>query len=115
MRSLYDALNVPDPAKPNAEPVDPILELTGKKFSKAVVESRQYRESIIRRIITDTLPPAVECRLLDHALGKPVERIEVSDTTPLEAKSAATLRERALQLAERAQRLQEAKESQMVH
>lgn len=81
MKSLYDSLRVLDPNEPTdcPAPVDDFSKLTAKNFSKAIVESRQYRESIARRVVTDTLPPAVECRILDHALGKPIERVEVKD------------------------------------
>ena len=79
MRTLYEALNIDDPAS-NAAPQEPDIdfELTGVDFCRAVFESREYRESIARRIRNDSLPSAVECKLLDHAIGKPIERHEVT-------------------------------------
>ncbi len=79
MKSLYDSLNLVDPRTPDKPPVDPILKLTGKAFSKAVVESQEYRESIVRRVRLDSLPPAVETKLLDHAWGVPKQRVEIDD------------------------------------
>lgn len=87
MRTLYEALNIDDPAVQAApKPPDIDFELQGKDFCEAIFNSREYRESIARRIRNDSLPSAVECKLLDHVLGKPIERHEVTgkDGKPIE-------------------------------
>jgi len=56
----------------------------------------------------DELPPAVECKLWDYAYGKPVERVEVLDTTtPLTKLSAQALEERAAALVTLARQLRQ--------
>jgi hypothetical protein len=82
MQSLADVLGVQDPIKPG-EPVAPAPspKLTAKAFCKDILNSREYRESIMRRVIMDELPPAIECMLWDRAHGKTVERVEVKDRT----------------------------------
>ena len=88
MKSLYDVLHVVDPVVEDARAQNiaqdaaeekaffDLAAMTGKEFSDAILSSRQYRESIIRRLKRDTLPSAVECKLLDHSLGAPVKRVE---------------------------------------
>lgn len=76
------------------------------EFAKSVLNSKSYRASLARRIVTDTLPVQVELRLYDYAHGKPVERMEVKDTTvAVSEMSYEQLEERALQLAARAHEL----------
>jgi hypothetical protein len=82
MQSLSDTLGVPHTAHPEQEVADrDISRLSAKQFAKQVLSSREYRSSLMRRVVTDTLPAAVEIRLYDYAYGKPVERHEVKDTT----------------------------------
>jgi hypothetical protein len=81
-KSLADALGITDPVT-KEEPTDTdIGDLSARDFATRVLSSVQYRESVTRRIVMDDLPPAVECRLMDYAWGKPVERVEVEDKTP---------------------------------
>lgn len=47
-------------------------------FAKAILSSREYRESIRHRLILGELPPAVEVRLFDYAFGKPIDKVEHS-------------------------------------
>jgi hypothetical protein len=105
--SLADVLGVPDPVEPDAKveaEFDPNVDVT--KFANAVLSSRQYRESVLRRIIMDELPPQIETLFYHYAKGKPVERFEVKDTTnPLEDMSVEQLEARALQLVEMARKL----------
>jgi hypothetical protein len=80
MKSLADILGVPDPQQPDAPVVPFELDLlspdAAQTFSIEVLNSAQYRESLLRRILMDELPAAVECKLMDYAWGKPVERVE---------------------------------------
>ncbi len=61
-------------------------QLTVKEFCRGVLESREYRQSILQRITMGSLPPAIECRMYDYAYGKPVEHVEHSgvDGKPIE-------------------------------
>ena len=61
--------------------------LTGKAFSDAVVQSEEFRLYVIEGLTERDLPPAVLCRILDHAWGKPPERVEHTgkDGQPIES------------------------------
>lgn len=82
--------------------------MTAAAFSKEILDSVQYRESLLRRIIMDELPPAIEVLLYHYAHGKPVERVEVKDTTDsLEHLTVEQLEEQAMRLAETARQMRE--------
>lgn len=80
-KSLADVLGVQDPQEKDrvTQVTAKNFRLTAKAFCKEILDSRQYRESLLRRIITDSLPPAVEQLLYYYANGKPVDRIEVKE------------------------------------
>lgn len=90
-KSLADVLGVVDIQLPKdqqdaerarlTEVTKKHFKMTARAFCKEVLASRQYRESLFRRIVCDTLPPAIETILYHYAEGKPVEQIEVKDTT----------------------------------
>lgn len=81
MQSLYDALHVENPERPGAA-VDPWPENPSpKQFAELVVNSIEFRQYLIIGIRSGQLAPAVMCRLLDHAWGKPVEQVEVTNKT----------------------------------
>lgn len=88
MKSLAEHLGVSDPrdTDPARKPEPNLVDLTGMDFCEGVLNSREYRESILRRILFDELPSAVELRLMDMGWGKPVERHEVTgkDGRPIE-------------------------------
>lgn len=44
---------------------------TGHLFAQAILDDPFYRESLIRRIKNDTLPPAIEALMWFYAFGKP--------------------------------------------
>jgi hypothetical protein len=52
-----------------------------KELFTKMLETRAYRRSIYIRLVTGSLPPAVECKIIDHVAGKPVDRIEIEDKT----------------------------------
>lgn len=109
-KSLADVLGVLDPQQPVSLQQDakPFVKMTAKAFSQEILNSRQYRESLLRRIIFDELPPAVECKLMDHAWGRPVEKVQVEDTTPrFEELSIEELEQRAMMLVEMARLMRE--------
>ena len=49
---------------------------TAQAFSMLILESKEYRQSLLRRILEDRLPPAVETKLMDYGWGKPKETVE---------------------------------------
>jgi len=83
MKTLFEALH-PEDAPPLI--TTPISELTGKEFSQAVLDSREFREYIINGIKMRDIPPAILCRVIDHGWGKPPDRIEHTgkDGNPIE-------------------------------
>ena len=98
---------MPDPLNPSA-PVGPKKKRTARAFSRAILATLQYRESLLRRILMDALPPAIEGKLWEYAHGKPVEKVEVKDTTQtLATLSADALEQRAFQLATLARQLRQ--------
>ena len=55
----------------------------GRIFCQKILESPEYLESVMRRMLSDSLPPAVEIELQHYAWGKPIERIAVAETESL--------------------------------
>jgi hypothetical protein len=107
MKTLYqslleDGLIEPDAPQtaPASEPTSELTALTGKAFAEAVLSSQEFRMYIIEGLMERDLPPAVLCRLMDHGWGKPVERVEVKDTTHQDDITPEQLEARALRLAE---------------
>lgn len=47
-------------------------------FAKAFLDSPQYRESLARRILQDTLPPGIEQMLWHYTYGKPKENVQIT-------------------------------------
>lgn len=113
MKSLAESLGLNTPETPET----PSKKQSAKEFSKSILESRDYRKSVERRIATDTLPPAVEVRFMEYAYGKPVEKVEIRDkTNPLEQMSLEELQAKAAGLAALAAKLRAAQnETKTVH
>jgi hypothetical protein len=79
---------------------------TAKSIAKDILESKDYKASLERRIINDTLPPAVEVMLHHFAYGKPVDKVEIRDKTDaLAGLTLEQLQARATELAALAQKL----------
>lgn len=55
--------------------------MTASEFSEAVLNSPDFRRYIVSGLKLGELPAAVVCKLMDYGWGKPVERLEVRDTT----------------------------------
>lgn len=49
-----------------------------KEFGEKLFKSREYRDSITKRIL-DGRAPAVEIHLMNLTFGKPKEQVEISD------------------------------------
>jgi hypothetical protein len=78
-QSLADVLGVPDPQQPERPVGDPPLEhLTAQEFCRAILRTPQYRESLLRRILCDELPPGIEAMLWDRAHGKLRDQVALS-------------------------------------
>ena len=109
MESLADFLGVQRvglPDTPKAPPPNP--KLTGKDFARALIFSEEYRQTLYDRARLGILHPTVEKFLLEHAFGRPIEQIEVKDTTNrFEDWSVEDLETRAMQLWEQARKLRE--------
>jgi hypothetical protein len=75
--SLAEALGVTDPREPEkALASDLPDDETAESFARRVIHSREYRESLLRRVLLDELPAAVEALLWHYGYGKPTERVE---------------------------------------
>ena len=118
MKSLADYLGVADQKESDSSdspaasaPASTPTKLTVKSFAREVLNSREYRQSILNRVLLGDLPPAVECLLYHYAYGKPVERLEVEDTTPtVDNMSPEQCEQRALFLAGLARKMREQQE-----
>lgn len=101
VQSLAEYLGTVDPAKPEV-PVKPFkVPKTGEEFARAIVCSEDYRRSLKNMIFLGILPPAVHSWLLCTAFGKPIDRLEVKDTTdPIDTLTAEQCEERAMHLLE---------------
>jgi hypothetical protein len=84
-QSLADALKLVVPEGQDYRTVDTSLEFSVEEFCRCVLQSREYRQSVLDRVRNNALPSAVECKMYDYAYGKPVERVEHStkDGKPL--------------------------------
>ena len=88
-----------------------------KAFALALIGSIEFRRYIINGLTLGDLPAAVVCRILDHGWGKPVDRVEVKDTTdPLDDLDPSQMEERAFRLWEVAKQLRlSTSEAKAVH
>jgi hypothetical protein len=81
-RSLADFLAVPDVEVKleDRKAVESTFdeEMSAKEFALGILNSRQYRESILRRVLTDDLPPQMEVLLWNHAHGVPAKKVELT-------------------------------------
>ena len=69
---IVDALNIEPTTVIESSGVD---NQTAQDFALSILQSTEYRQSLLRRITTDDLPPAVETKLMDYGWGKPKETI----------------------------------------
>ena len=114
-QSLADLLGVEDP---EAEPADKTpaqahepME-SAESFCRDIIDTVQYRESLLRRILLDKLPPAVEIMLWARGWGTVIDKLEVKDTTALEKMSIEQLEERAMHLIALARRIRQEQKDQ---
>jgi hypothetical protein len=101
MESLFDALKLPEPEHPETGATDwREKPLSAKEFAEKVVASREFRNYVVNGIQQRDLPQSVMCRILDHAWGQPVKRVEVNDKTvrPYEAATTEELKARLARL-----------------
>lgn len=108
--SLADFLGVRDPRKADddSKPAKKITRKAISEFARDILSTEEYRASLLRRIFLDELPPAIEALLYHYAHGKPVEKLEVKDTTiAIENLTAEQCEERAMFLVEYARKMRE--------
>lgn len=83
--SLADLLDVPDPRTDaqsatdvkTSPTVDSLLDITDPtEFCQKILETREFRQYILNGIVLGDLPAAIVTRVIDHAWGKPPERVE---------------------------------------
>lgn len=79
-----------------------------QRFARQLVESQDYKDSIDRRIRSDSLPPAVECMLWHYAFGKPIEQVNVTVQPGQEDLSTLSVDELLRRAQELAKKLEEA-------
>lgn len=116
MKSLAEHLGTLDPRTPDAPRPTPTHYTSAKAFAQDVLNSQEYRDHLYRLLLLDELPPAVECLLYHYAYGKPVERVEVTETpVDLDDLSIEQLEARALQTLEFVRRHRKQEESGSVH
>jgi hypothetical protein len=78
-----------------------------REFAQMIISSPAYQSSLVARIRSGTLPPAIEQMLWHYAFGKPKEHITIEDLRSgedLEALSTSDIARRAEILAERVRR-----------
>lgn len=101
MQSLADFLGARDRDLPDhvPEPQPRATNLSIQERAREILSSPEYFQSVLDRLRLGEFPPQMEVLLHHYAYGKPVERVEVKDTTaPLEEVSLAQLKSRAATL-----------------
>lgn len=79
VETLADYLGVPDPRPEEKREGDfeALADIkNGTEFCQKIVETREWRQYIMNGVVLGDLPAAVATRIMDHAWGKPPERIE---------------------------------------
>lgn len=90
MKSLAEHLGAIDPRPEDKRPTndwDALVDVNDPvKFCQGVVSSREFRQYIMNGVVLGDLPSAVATRIMDHAWGKPPERVEHTgkDGKPIE-------------------------------
>jgi hypothetical protein len=88
------------------------LDTPVEEIAQKLLHSKEYRQHLLRMIMMDDIPPALETRLWEYAYGKPVEHVEVKDKTPrLEDVPLEQLEARAAMLMRVAQQLRMQRET----
>lgn len=87
MQSLADSLGLADPKSGSEEEHAPSLleaadNLSAEEFSKAVLNSLEFRKYIANSLTLGDIPPGIVTRLMDYAWGSPTKKIEFEDKTP---------------------------------
>lgn len=81
MKSLAEHLGFPGPRPEERAPVQPSIdELIDVSdpvaFCRGIVASREFRQYIMDGVILRELPPTIARFIMEHAMGKPPERVE---------------------------------------
>lgn len=107
MKSLAEHLGVIDPRDLTlSKPSKPLPRQTIRDFCRDILSSDDYRASVLRRILIDEMPPAVEQLMYHYAYGKPVEKIEFKDTSDdIDEMNAEQCEQEAMRLLEIARQI----------
>lgn len=77
--SLKELLDGPVAPPDESQAIAEILDISDPVvFCQRVLDSREFRQYILKGITERDIPPAVMCRVIDHAWGKPIDRVEHS-------------------------------------
>lgn len=110
MKSLAEALGVLtliEEAAAAPPTVEPTAAVSAKAFCQSIIDSPEFRRYLRDGVLLGDLPTPIICKIMDHAWGKPVERLEVEDKTVRERPSEDALVQRAAVLLDAAKRLRE--------
>lgn len=75
-RTPLSTLPEPEVVFPDGPP-----EKSPKQFCEDIINSTEFRKYLLNGIVLGDLAPVIVCRIMDHAWGKPVERIGIKDET----------------------------------
>jgi len=124
MESLADFLGCQDLRKLDERGAEPTSELSviellditdPMQFCQRVLASREFRQYLFTGIACGDIPPAVMCRVIDHAWGKPVDRVEHTgkDGQPIE--TVTEVRRVIVRVGERAEHGEDDESQHSVH
>ena len=68
---------LPEPDVPRNE-YEALADLSGEDFCKSVLATREFRQYILNGIVLGDIPPAILGRIMDHAWGKPPDKLELT-------------------------------------
>jgi hypothetical protein len=87
---------------PNGRPPGPTkAQRAFQQFCLDIADSVAYRRSIAKRLIAGKLPPPIELMILDRALGKVPDRVEVGGAGEFDGMTVDEMRAKALDILER--------------
>lgn len=89
-QSLAEFLGAADPRPEGEVPTSDFEQLIdvsdAKEFCQRIMKTREWRQYIMNGIVLGDLPSAIATRIMDHGIGKPPDKVEVTgkDGQPIE-------------------------------
>jgi hypothetical protein len=77
-----------------------------RAFARQIVNSPEYRASLLRRIVQGALPPQIEAMLWHYSYGKPTEQVQVTVVNELTRLGNDELVRRAQELTTQLQQIE---------